>query len=120
MCLMLAACTNTGAASPAPLSASADKIAPPVTLAAQKLVQGLPLDGRLARSDGNGRLEVYVYLDGFTPENLAAVAAKGLTAGVPSPQMGVVQGWVKPGDLAALSALACVTRITLPRYALVR
>ena len=95
----------------------ADKIAPSVTLAAQRLSQGLPLDGREARSDGGGRLEIYVYVSDITPENLTALSAKGLSSDVPSTAMGVVQGWVRPDDLAALSSLAFVSRITLPRYA---
>ena len=113
--LMLAACANTDgqAAIPTP----ADKIAPPVALAAQRLSHGLPLDGREARNDGNGRLEVYVYVRGITPENLAALTAKGLSSGVPSDALDIVQGWVRPDDLAALSSLAFVSRITLPRYA---
>jgi len=118
--LTLAACVDAGAAGQAPSSTPTDKISPSVALAAHKLIQGLPLDGLPARSDAKGNLEVYVYVTGLTPENLAALAAKGLMGSVPSPGMGVVQGWVKPVDLAALSALPCVSRITLPRYALTR
>ena len=112
--LSLAACGGT-----APDGASG-KITPAVTRAAEKLEAGQPLDTHTARSDADGRLEVYVRVTSTAAENLDALAAHGLKDGRASSGMDVVQGWVNPHDLQALAALACVLRITLPQYALPR
>jgi len=99
---------------------TADKIAPAVTAAAVKLEAGTPLDGRQARSDGDGRLEVYVYLTSTATEHVDALAARGLKGGAVSAAMGLVQGWAYPHDLEGLADLPYVTRITLPQYAIPR
>ena len=112
--LSLAAC-GSGTAMQA-----ADKIAPAVTAAAEKLEAGTPLDSRQARSDGDGRLEVYVYVTSSVPENMDALAARGLKGGTVNAAMGLAQGWAYPHDLDALAALPYVTRITLPQYAVPR
>ena len=118
-CVLLA--TLAAACSPAtpggPSAGVSDKVAPAVTRAASQLEAGQPLDGRLARSDAEGRLQVYVYVMDTSPESLAALSARGLKNAVPSPSMGLVQGWIAPQDVGALAALTVVTRITLPHYA---
>jgi tetrahydromethanopterin S-methyltransferase subunit C len=50
-------------------------------------------------------------------DTVQVLAASGLKNAVPSPSMGIVQGWIAPGDVSALAALNVVTRITLPQYA---
>lgn len=117
--LVLAACAGPDTSAQPAGAASADKIAVSVASAAASLEAGQPLDGRLARSDGEGRLEVYVYVTSIMAGDLDTLAAKGLKGGVAS-TMGLVQGWVRPQDLAQLAALPWVSRIALPHYAVPR
>ena len=74
----------------------------------------------LVRADSHGRLQVYVYINKLSSDNIGALAEHGLENIMPSPALHVVQGWVKPQDLEALAALPFVTRITPPRYAQTR
>lgn len=111
--LLVAGCQAT-AASP---SASSPKIAQEVTAALTQLGSGQALAPQQARSDSDGRLQVYVYVSDFSAASLQALEASGLKRPEPSPSMGVVQGWIAPGDVSALAALDVVTRITLPHYA---
>lgn len=114
LCLaLLAGCQSTVAMPSGP----AQKIAPEVTAAVTQLVSGQALDPRQARSDAAGRLEVYVYVTEVSDTTVHALTDSGLKDPTPSP-MGLVQGWIAPGDIAALAALPVVTRITLPRYAM--
>ena len=112
--MFVAACQAT-AASP---SASSPKIAQEVTTALSQLGSGQALAPQKARSDADGRLQVYVYMTDFSAASLQALRSAGLKRPEPSPSMGVVQGWIAPGDVGALAALDVVTRITLPRYAI--
>lgn len=98
-------------------AATSDKIAAAVARAVSRLEAGLPLDRQEARSDPDGRLEIYVYVTDTSTDSLAALTARGLKNTIPSPSMGVVQGWIAPQDVSALAALDVVTRITLPQYA---
>jgi len=100
-----------------PSMGAPEKVATAVTNAVSQLEAGQPLDGRLARSDAEGRLQVYVYVTAVSADTLQALAASGLKDAVPSTPMGLVQGWIAPRDISALAALAAVTRITLPHYA---
>lgn len=106
------------AAGPAAADASASgKIAPAVTTAVSRLETGQPLDGHTARSDPQGRLEVYVHMTDMSAHALEALATQGLKHMTASPAMGLVQGWIAPQDVSALAALSVVIRITLPQYA---
>ena len=109
---LLAGCQSTVATPSAP----DQKIATEVTAAVSKLKAGQTLDPQRARSDAEGRLEVYVYVTEVSAATVQALAASGLKQPTPSP-MGLVQGWIAPGDLGALAAVPAVVRITLPRYA---
>lgn len=111
---LIAACQAT-AASP---SAVSPKIAQEVTAALAQLESGQALAPQKARSDADGRLQVYVYVSDFSAATLEALKAAGLKQPEPSPPLGLVQGWIAPGDVSALTALDVVTRITLPRYAI--
>ncbi|MGB9429738.1 MAG: hypothetical protein WCC11_07680 [Gammaproteobacteria bacterium] len=75
-----------------------------------------PLIG-LVRSDSQGRIQVYVYVSSTSADVVTALAAHGLRNVVVSPEMQIVQGWVRPRDMDKLAALSFVTRITPPRYA---
>ena len=85
--------------------------------AVSQLESRIPLDGQQARSDADGRLDIYVYVTDTSADSLAALTAVGLRNTVSSPSMGIIQGWIAPGDVSALAALSVVTRITLPQYA---
>ena len=105
---LLAACQT----STTPLGPS--KINPKALAAAQALIQGASTS---ARTDAQGRLQVYVYVSEFTSSTLGSLNQAGLADIQSSPEMGLVQGWIAPSDLNALAALDCVKAITLPRYA---
>ena len=109
---LLAGCQSTVATPSAP----DPKIATEVTAALSQLKAGQALDPQRARSDAEGRLEVYVYVKETSAATVQALVASGLKSPTPSP-MGLVQGWIAPGDLDALAAIPAVVRITLPRYA---
>ncbi|HVA55544.1 MAG TPA: hypothetical protein VNI53_07095 [Gammaproteobacteria bacterium] len=74
----------------------------------------------LVHADSLGRLQVYVYINDFSPSNSATLATHGLVDALPSPSLHLVQGWVKPQNLEGLASLAFVTRITPPHYAQTR
>ncbi|MFI4921075.1 MAG: hypothetical protein ACHQAZ_05500 [Gammaproteobacteria bacterium] len=111
--LLVSACGAAPATAGVPISA---KIAPAVSDAISRLESGQPLEGRVARTDSDGRLEVYVHMTNMSADSLAALAAHGLKRPTPSPAMGLVQGWIAPQDVTALAALTVVSRITLPQY----
>ena len=111
LCLALSLLSACQAADPAP-SATA-KIDPPLAAAVQALDHG---GSTGARTDARGRLLVYVYVTDTGAATLGSITQAGLAEALPSPEMSVVQGWVSPRDLAALAALPCVKKITLPRY----
>lgn len=118
--LALTACAHSAPSQPAAAGAAADKIAPMLKSVAQQLAAGRsPSDftAGQVRADSRGRLQVYVYISSFSPDNLAILAKQGLADAMPSPALHLVQGWVKPQDLDGLAGLAFVTRITPPRYA---
>jgi hypothetical protein len=113
--ILASACSQ--AISGVPTAGISDKVAAAVTRAASRLEAGQALDGQEARSDAEGRLEVYVHVTDTSADSLAKLEATGLKNAVPSPAMGLVQGWIAPRDISALAALTVVTRITLPQYA---
>ena len=106
---LLAACQAGTLAGP-----DSTKINPQVSAAAQALARGTSTS---ARSDAQGRLQVYVYVTDLTPDTLGKLAQAGLADPQSNPGVNVVQGWIAPRDLGTLAALDCVTSITLPRYA---
>lgn len=115
LCLLAVACSDSRS-QPAG-SAAGGKLAPAVSTALAQLQAGRGLDGRTARSDGSGRLQVYVYVTDTTPEGVARLTALGLGDPEPVPSMGLVQGWIAPKDVGTLAASSVVIRITLPSYA---
>lgn len=95
------------------------KIAPALTAVAAKLEAGAPPSDYaqgMVRANAQGRLQVYVHLSEITADELGTLKSHGLVNIVPSPALHVVQGWVKPKDLAALAGLPFVIRITPPSY----
>ena len=110
--LLQAACSG-GAVAETP---AADKIAPALAAAASALAAGKPLDTKLARNDAAGGIQIYVYVSALSPDALKNLVTHGLREAIANQSMGIVQGWVSPGDLDALAALPFVTRLTLPLY----
>lgn len=115
LCLFAVACSDSR--SQAVETSAGGKLAPAVSAALARLQAGRALDGRTARSDAAGRLQVYVYVTDTSPDVVAHLTALGLGDPEPVPSMGLVQGWMAPKDLGALMASPLVIRITLPRYA---
>jgi hypothetical protein len=112
--LLVSACGMHPASADAPVSA---KITPAAATALSRLEAGQALDGRIARSDAEGRLEVYVRVSDMSTNTLQRLMSQGLVHAVASPALGLVQGWIAPGDVSRLASLSVVTRITLPQYA---
>jgi len=112
----LMACNTASTASP---PSTQVKIAPAVAAAKLELGQGQP-PSHGARTDAQGRLQVYVYVTDASAVTLTQLAQAGLADARPSSEMGIVQGWIAMRDLDALAALPCVKIIALPRYALPR
>lgn len=117
LCLPVAACSDSRSQTAPAGIATSGKLAPAVSAALAQLEAGRALDGRTARSDTAGRLQVYVYLTDTSPEEVARLATLGLADPEAVPSMGLVQGWIAPKDVGTLAALPVVIRITLPRYA---
>jgi hypothetical protein len=116
--LWLTSCSSTPYAAATPNTGAFSKIAPVLLNAVQQLQSGtaqLPLTGPV-RSDSRGRIQVYVYVTSTSGETVTSLQKCGLQNLVVSPEMHVVQGWVKPKDLVNLAALPVVARITLPQY----
>lgn len=121
--LVLIACAHGAAAQPDTVAATAlatSKVSPLLDSVARQLMAGHSAsefrDG-LVRADSQGRLQVYVYIDSSSSENLATLVGRGLVKAMPSPALHLVQGWLRPQDLGAIAGLPFVTRITPPRYA---
>lgn len=117
-----AGCSGTQPTVPETAAANAGKIAPRLATAAAQLENGstqAPLTG-LVRSNAAGNIQVYVHVTDTSSEHLAALGQQGLKNMLASPALGIVQGWVKPQNLAGLAALPFVTRITPPRYTIPR
>ncbi|MGH8278153.1 MAG: PKD domain-containing protein [Gammaproteobacteria bacterium] len=73
------------------------------------------------RWNASGAVQVYLHFNryGGTPD-AAALTALGATDVIVSRGLDVVQAWIPAGKLPAAAALQNVTRITVPRYALVK
>lgn len=117
--LALAGCTAAPTSSSAVAPTAQTKIAPSVETAAQALQKGAALVPG-ARTDAQGRLQVYVYVTDTSAATLARLTQTGLAGTSSSAEMGVVQGWITPDGLSPLAALDCVRNITLPRYTVPR
>ena len=118
--LLASGCMSARPAHAAPGIATSAKIAPPLAAAARQLQAGVTrfLSSGTARSDADGRLQVYVYVEQpSSPAVLAALTTHGLHAAVASPPLQLIEGWASPQDLDRIAALPGVLRITLPRYA---
>ncbi|HSC46919.1 MAG TPA: PKD domain-containing protein [Gammaproteobacteria bacterium] len=77
-----------------------------------------PLD---ARWNASGQVQVYLhYVIGGTAPSIGALETLGATDIRSSPELGVVQAWLPPAALATAAALEGVTRVGLPRYAIVK
>ncbi|HEX4300895.1 MAG TPA: hypothetical protein VH327_08500 [Gammaproteobacteria bacterium] len=95
------------------------KISPAVATAEQELEKSDTLNPG-ARTDSQGRLQVYVYVTDTSAGTLARLTQAGLVGASASADMGLVQGWIAAHDLTGLARLPCVKIITLPRYAVPR
>lgn len=122
----LAACAQSAPAQPDTVlttAPTASKVSPILKTVAQQLISGgspSKFYSGLVHADSRGRMQVYVYVNDFSPGNLDALAAHGLVDAMPSPSLHLAQGWVKPQDLEGLASLAFVTRVTPPHYAQTR
>jgi len=87
-------------------------------LARQVLHANSPLE---ARWNAEGRVQVYLYYD---PSSGAPRDQDLLDLGIremkDSPELGVVQAWVPAASLDAVGDLPGVTRVSVPRYAVVK
>lgn len=116
--LLATGCATKHTDSPTGIATST-KIAPILASAARQLqakTAATPFNG-LVRSDAEGRLEIYVFVDSVSPAVVTALRARGLENSLASPSMRIVQGWAKPQSLDSLAALPFVIRITPPHYA---
>lgn len=115
--LWLAACGATPPVTTAQSTDESAKISPVLMQAAQQLQRGgsLSVNGPV-RSDAQGRIQVYVHVSDTSAAALTALASRGLQDTVLSPQMHIVQGWVRPADLMSLATLPFVIYITPPTY----
>ena len=121
--LAILLCGCVGSAPAIAPAGRADRIAPALVVAAQRLAAGAPPSDYArgpVRADAHGRLQVYVAVDAVTAQQVQALREAGLEDAEPSAALGLVQGWVAPDRLQDLAALRFVTRIAPPRYARVR
>lgn len=73
------------------------------------------------RWNAAGAVQVYMHFDKYRSEpSLDDLSALGATDITVSRELGVVQAWVPAGKLGQIAALADVSRVTLPHYAVVR
>lgn len=73
------------------------------------------------RWNAAGAVQVYLHFDKYRNEpNLANMSALGATDMTVSRELGVVQAWVPADKLRQIAALADVSRVTLPHYAVVK
>lgn len=116
--LWLTGCSGTPSVAADRDSSTSGKIAPVLTNFVQQLQSGairLPATGPV-RSDKQGRIQIYVYVTDTSSATVSALHDRGLQNAIASPEMHIVQGWIKPEDLVNLAALPFVTRITPPQY----
>ncbi len=115
---LLSACAVDTPSLEAGATPDSAKIAPALQVALQGLDQG-KTTGRPHRwvQDTQGRIQVYAYVSHATGGILATLQQAGMTHIVNVPELNVVEGWVAPSRIPALTRLPWVTRITLPRYA---
>ena len=74
-----------------------------------------------ARFNAAGQVQVYLHFDARQgAPDTTALQTLGATRVLASAPLGVVQAWVPPSALYALAALPQVTRISIPRYAVVK
>jgi hypothetical protein len=72
----------------------------------------------LWRAKSDGRIQVYVYLQDASPAAVAAIESEGVVVELlESRFMKAIQTWLTPAQIDRVSALANVTRISLPGYA---
>jgi hypothetical protein len=76
--------------------------------------------GRLARFSPAGAVQVYVRMQPGFPPMESVLSAAGLNIEVVNTKFGIVQGWIEPTALEALSQLSSVSRVTVPDYAFTR
>jgi len=115
---LLSACALV---TPAPQAAATTpdsaKVAPALQMALQGLDQGKSGTPNRWVQNAQGRIQVYVYVRHAPGKILPSLQRAGLTHMVNVPELNLVQGWVAPARIPALTRLSGVTRITLPRYA---
>ncbi|MDE2092200.1 MAG: hypothetical protein KGJ08_09925, partial [Gammaproteobacteria bacterium] len=74
-----------------------------------------------ARWNAAGQVQVYLhYARNGNPPDSAELAALGASDIVNSPGLGVVQAWIPADKLESAAALATVTRVSVPHYAIMR
>ncbi len=78
--------------------------------------QVAPVVPGFARSDAQGRIEVYITLEEVTESSLLALRNAGVEIEIYDPSQRLVQGWVLPAQLNAVGDLPVVRFVDLPSY----
>src|SRR5262249_23237450 len=79
-------------------------------------VRGSEMSSRVVRVDDAGQVQVYVLLDEYRPEHVAALAGLGLRVEIPLPDFRLVQGWLPSDAVDTVAALDFVRQIRPPGY----
>lgn len=87
-------------------------------LTRQLFRENTPLE---ARWNAAGQVQVYLhYQRSSNPPDRAELAALGAIDIIDSPRLGIIQAWIPAANLKNAATLPTVTRITIPRYAVVK
>jgi len=90
---------------------------PPSALAQRgDVAQMMRVAPGFARSDVQGRIEVYITLEEVTESTLAALRNAGVEIEIYDPAQRLVQGWILPARLQEVADLPVVRFVDLPNY----
>ncbi len=76
-------------------------------------------DDRRIRTDGEGRIHAYIYLEEASESELQQLRALGIKIEITQQPLHVVQAWVPYSRLSALAALGFVKHVRQPDYPIV-
>lgn len=101
--------------------AAAEKRVEPLMSAALNQELFLRNSPLVARWNAAGEVQVYLHFNEYgNPPATADLRQLGATDIVVCPELSVVQAWIPASELANAAALANVTRVTVPRYAVTK
>src|SRR5262249_47938536 len=78
--------------------------------------RGGEMSSRVVRVDDAGQVQVYLLLDEYRPEHVAALEGLGLRVEITLPDFRLVQGWLPSDAVDAVAALDFVRQIKPPGY----